>query len=89
MNKKQINQGEAQVVKEVKRLLTPYFKENAINRIDVDFKIRGIIAEAERRGFDEGFKQGFNDCKQMVEKGEHSHCCIISGKELINQTEDK
>ena len=30
--------------------------------------------------FNDGFKQGFNSCKTMVELGEHSHCCVIPGK---------
>ena len=41
--------------------------------------------------FDEAFKQGFNSCKEMVEKGEHIHCCVIpnSKKELTQgETEE-
>lgn len=39
--------------------------------------------------FEEGFKQGFNDCKKMVEHGEHSNCCLIPGskKPLVSPTE--
>lgn len=28
---------------------------------------------------EKGFMRGFNDCKEMVEKGEHIDCCIIPG----------
>lgn len=80
MKKQNINQGEGYTL--IKILV-----EGCTDRGKQMFK--DALLEAERRGFDEGFKQGFNDCKQMVEKGEHSHCCIISGKELINQTEEK
>lgn len=28
---------------------------------------------------DESFKQGFQDCQQMVKNGEHTNCCLKPG----------
>lgn len=36
-----------------------------------------MIERREREVREEGFKQGFNDCKGLVEKGEHAQCCIV------------
>lgn len=36
--------------------------------------------EGVREAYHDGFLKGFDDCKKLVESGEHSHCCIIPNK---------
>lgn len=52
-----------------------------------DFISKELIRER-KKSYQEGFLKGFNDCKQIVEKGKHSHCCIIPNKLLSELEED-
>lgn len=38
--------------------------------------------------WEKGFKHGFEDCKKMVEKGEHAHCCIVPNSDEIKRLAD-
>lgn len=38
-----------------------------------------FILNERNKAYDEGFKDGFEDCKGLVERGEHAHCCIKPG----------
>lgn len=65
--------------KELSNLLNKMSEDYLIDE-EFEKELKWFITNALNQQREKGFMEGFNDCKKMVENGEHSHCCIIPSK---------